>query len=308
MNWDDLKVFLAVARSGSISGAAKKLGVQHSTVSRRMRQLELELGARLIERKQGGYELTQAGEHVKEAANNIEREVLGVDGALVGKDSHLIGPLRVTAINNMASTVLMPMFASFSNLHPLIKLSIVVSNLDASLAQHDADIAIRLTNSPPDTLIGKRVVTVASTIYGSHDYIKKLRQENSEPKWIGVDCCGFHKTWTKQACGEQPHNFISDDTLLTLSAIKEGLGVSILPCFMGDAEPELERYCEPDPAYNLGLWVLLHPDLKRTARVLSFREHMIISINEKKDLFEARTSIARVGQAVTHNSHTLHFF
>jgi molybdate transport repressor ModE-like protein len=288
MNWDDLRLFLAVARSGSISGAAKQLGVQHSTISRRMRQFELKLGARLIERKKGGYELTQAGEHVKEAANNIEREILGVDGALIGKDTHLIGPLRVTAINNMASSILMPMFADFCNQHPLVKLHIVVSNLDASLAQRDADVAIRLTNSPPDTLIGKRIVTVASTIYGSRPYIEKLQQENSEPKWIGVDCCGFHKTWTKQACGEQPHNFISDDTLLTLAAIKEDLGVSILPCFMGDADPALERYCEPDPAYNLGLWILLHPDLKRTARVLTFRDHMTSAINEKKDLFEGK--------------------
>lgn len=289
MNWDDLRLFLAVARNGSISGAAKQLNVQHSTVSRRMRQFEITLGARLIERIKGGYELTQAGEHIKEAAINIEREVLGVDGVLSGKDSQLIGPLRVTAINNMASSALMPMFASFSKQHPLVQLHIIVSNLDASLAQRDADVAIRLTNSPPDTLIGKRVVTVASTIYGSRSYIEKLRQENSEPKWIGVDCCGFHKTWTKQACGELPHHFVSDDTLLTLAAIKEDLGVSILPCFMGDADPELERYGEPDPAYNLGLWVLLHPDLKRTARVLSFRDHMISAINEKKNLFEGNS-------------------
>jgi len=286
MNWDDLRLFLAVARSGSISGAAKQLGVQHSTISRRIRQFELNLGARLIERKKGGYELTQAGEHVKEAANNIEREILGVDGALIGKDTHLTGPLRVTAINNMASSILMPMFAEFSKQHPLVKLHLIVSNLDASLAQRDADVAIRLTNSPPDTLIGKRIVTVASAIYGNQPYVEKLRQENREPKWIGVECCGFHKTWTKQESGKQPHNFISDDTLLTHAAVREGLGVSILPCFMGDADPALVRYCEPDPAYNLGLWILLHPDLKRTARVLTFRDHMANAINEKRDLFE----------------------
>ena len=288
MNWDDLRLFLAVARSGSISGAAKQLGVQHSTISRRIRQFEQMLGARLIERKKGGYELTQAGEHVKEAANNIEREVLGVDGVLIGKDTRLIGPLRVTAINNMASSILMPMFADFSNKHPLVELHIVVSNLDASLAQRDADVAIRLTNSPPDTLVGKRIVTVASTIYGSRSYIEKLRQNNNDPRWIGVECCVFHKIWTKQACGEQPYHFISDDTLLTLAAIKENLGVSILPCFMGDSDTALVRYREPDPAYNLGLWLLLHPDLRRTARVLTFRDHMINAINEKKLWFEGK--------------------
>lgn len=286
MNWDDLRLFLAVARTGSISGAARQLDVQHSTVSRRMRQLEDKLGARLIERKKSGYELTPAGEDVKQAANRIEREVLGVDGALLGKDTSLVGPLRVTAINNMATAVFMPMFARFSEAHPRVELHIAVSNTDASLSQREADVAIRLTNAPPDTLIGKRIVTVASTIYGSRAYLEKLRQQGREPQWIGVDCCDFHKTWTRQSCGEQSHQFISDDTLLTLAAIREGLGVSILPCFMADTDPLLERYCAPDPAYNLGLWVLLHPDLKRTARVLAFRDHMVNAIKEKTALFE----------------------
>jgi len=286
MNWDDMRLFLAVARTGSISGAAKQLGVQHSTVSRRMRSLEEKLGARLIERKKGGYELTVAGENVKQSAIRIEREMLGVDEALLGKDTRLVGSLRVTAINNMASSVLMPMFAQFSVKHPMVDLYINVSNTDASLAQREADIAIRLTNTPTDTLVGKRLVTVASTIYGSRQYLKKIKQQAAEAKWIGVNCCAFHKTWTKQNCSHQSHNFYSDDTLLTLSAIKEGLGISFLPCFLGDTDPALERYCEPDAQYDLGLWILLHPDLKRTARVLAFRDHMIQSVKNKEKLFK----------------------
>lgn len=290
MNWDDLRMFLAVARTGSISGAARQLGVQHSTVSRRMRQFEEKLGARLIERKKGGYELTQAGENIKEAAHRIEREVLGVDGVILGNDANLVGPLRVSTLNNMASSILMPMFASFSKKRPQVELHILVSNDDASLSQREADVAIRLTNTPADTLIGKRVATVASTIYGSGRYLAQLREKGGEPKWIGVECCDFHKAWTKQSSIESSHNFFSDDTQLTLAAIREGLGVSILPCFMGDTDPLLERYCDPDPALNLGLWVLLHPDLKRTARVLAFRDHMIHSINEQTAVFEGRYS------------------
>lgn len=286
MNWDDLRLFLEVARTGSISGAAKKLGVQHSTVSRRLRKLEEKLGSRLIERKSSGYELTPAGENLKQAAHRMETEVLHVDGVLSGEDLNLVGPLKVTAINNMASTVLMPIFASFNRSYPQVDLHIVVSNIDSSLSQREADVAIRLTNSPTDTLIGKRLVTVASTIYGSHEYLQQLSEKGGDPKWIGVDCCTFHKSWTRHACAEQSHNFYSDDTLLTLSAIRQGLGVSYLPCFMGDADPELERYCDPDPAHNLGLWLLLHPDLKRTARVLAFRNHMDESIKKIKALFE----------------------
>ncbi|MDH5573722.1 MAG: LysR family transcriptional regulator [Gammaproteobacteria bacterium] len=286
MNWDDLRLFLAVARSGSISGAAKQLGVQHSTVSRRMRQFEDTLGARLLERKKGGYELTPAGENVKQSATKMECEVLGVDGTLLGKDTSLIGDLRITAINNMASSILMPMFASFSKMHPRIELHIIVSNSDASLSQREADIALRLTNSPTDTLIGQRIVTVASTVYGSRQYLEQLRQQGNDPRWIGVECCGFHKAWTKQSCGEHQQYFYSDDTLLTQAAIREHLGVSYLPCFMGDVDPLLERFCDPDPVHNLGLWVLLHSDLKRSAKVLAFREHIVNTINAKRDVFE----------------------
>ncbi len=288
MNWDDMKLFLAVARTGTISGGAKQLGVQHSTVSRRLRALEQQLGARLIERKKTGFELTVAGENFKQAAIRVEREIINVDEALLGKDTKLVGSLRVTAINNMASTILMPMFARFSQQHPEVKLHVIVSNTDVSLVQREADLAIRLTNSPTESLIGKRMLTVASTIYGSQEYIKSLKQQAADPKWLGVECCVFHKTWTKQYCSHQSHNFYSDDTLLTLAAIKENLGVSYLPCFLGDSDPALERYCEPNELHNLGLWILMHPDLKRTARVLAFRDHIIQCVQEQQDLFEGR--------------------
>jgi molybdate transport repressor ModE-like protein len=288
MNWDDIRLFLAVARTGSISGAARQLEVQHSTVSRRMRQLESKLAARLVERKSSGYELTSAGEKLKQAALRMENEVIGIDDALLGKDIKLVGSLRVTAINNMASTVLMPMFAEFSKQNPQVELHIMVSNIDVSLPQREADIAIRLTNSPTPTLIGKRMVTVASTIYGSREYLKQHRQTGGAPKWIGVNCCAFHKSWTRQHCQQPTFDFFSDDTLLTLSAIREGLGVSFLPCFMGDSDPLLERYCDPDPEHDLGLWLLFHPDLKHTARVLAFRNFMIESVHHKRELFKGK--------------------
>jgi len=289
MDWDDLKLFLAVAREGSISGGARSLGVQHSTVSRRMRALEKKLGVRLIERKKSGYELTTAGENLKLAACKMEHEVLGVEGSLGGWDAKLTGELRVTAINNMASSVLMPIFASFNRRYPDVDLHLIVSNKYASLVEREADVAIRLTNTPADTLLGKRLVTVASTIYASRNYLEQMRTvKGSKPKWLGINCCGFHQTWTKNACAGQRHNFFSDDTLLTVAALKQHLGVAYLPCFMGDNDPDLARYCAPDPELNLGLWLLYHPDLKRTARVLAFRDHMSEKIKSQKDLFAGK--------------------
>jgi len=288
MNWDDLKYFLAVAREGSISGGAKKLGVQHSTLSRRLRTLESGMGTQLIERKKSGYELTQDGEKLRQAALRMEHELLKVDGNLMGRESRLTGELRVTAINNMASTILMPMFAGFAKAYPDIELHIMVTNTYASLAERDADIAIRLTNTPLDTLIGKRLVTIASSVYASKNYLQQIRKKNSGPQWLGVTCCGFHQAWTKQACNENRHHFNSDDTLLTLSALKQDMGLAYLPCFMGDSESLLERYCPPDESLDLGLWILFHPDLKRNAKVLAFREYMMKEITSSKHLFEGK--------------------
>lgn len=289
MNWDDLRVFLAVARSGSISGGAKQLKLQHSTVSRRMRKLEQELGVRLFDKVPSGYELTLAGEKLVEAADHMEREVLTVDGTLSGADLRPSGPLRVTAIDNMATTILMPMFAGFSREYPDVTLRLMVSNVYASLAQREADVAIRLTNTPPETLIGKRVGTVSSAIYGSSDYLEKLHAEGAEPQWLGVDCCDFHRTWTKQICGERERRFVVDDTLLTQAALREGMGISILPCFMGDLDPRLARYSDPLPKWDLNLWILLHPDLKRTARVLAFRDYMTRAIQAQQAVFAGQT-------------------
>jgi DNA-binding transcriptional LysR family regulator len=288
VNWDDLRLFLAVARSGSISSGARQLDLQHSTVSRRMRKLEQDLGVRLFDKVQSGYALTTAGENLMQAAGRMEREVLLVDGVLAGEDLKPAGPLRVTAIDNMATTVLMPMFTGFSRRYPEVTLHLMVSNSDASLAQREADVAIRLSNTPPDTLIGKRVVTVSSAIYGSPEYIEQVRNDGGEPEWLGVECCVFHKSWTRQACGGHPHRFYVDDTLLTQAALREGMGVSILPCFMGDPDPALARFAEPQPEWDLGLWILLHPDLKRTARVLAFRDHMMEAIQAQSDLFAGR--------------------
>lgn len=286
MQWDDLRIFLAVARRGSISGGASLLNVQHSTVSRRIRSLEQQLGTTLFERKKSGFELTEAGEHLKASAARMELEVLDLEGALSHQDERAAGELTVAAINNMASTILLPVFADFSKEHPNIKLHVQVSNTYVSLAERQADIAIRLTNTPVETLIGTRLTTVASAVYGSKKYICEVRETNAEPKWLGIECCAFHRLWTNEACPDHDHTFYVDDTLLTLAALKQDLGLAYLPCFMGDSAAELERYHPPDSSHDLGLWLLYHPELRGHKRVQLFREHMIRQIGLLRPLFQ----------------------
>ena len=175
MNWDDARLWLAFAREGSFSNAAKRLGVQHSTVSRRIRLLERQLATPLVERNATGYVLTKAGEALKLSACRIEREVLAFEAASGGQSDDIAGELRVTAISNMASTVLMPIFARFNAAYPNIELSVQVTNNSVQLAERDADVALRQTNSPLETLIGTRLTTIASAVYASGEYCEALK-------------------------------------------------------------------------------------------------------------------------------------
>ena len=290
MHWDDARIFLAVAREGSFGNAAKRLGVQHSTVSRRIRALEKHLATPLVARRTSGYILTPAGEEFKKSACRIEKELLSFEGEVSGQDDDVAGELRITAIANMASTVLMPYFARFSAAHPNIELNVQVTNNSVRLTEREADIAIRQTNKPGETLIGTQLTTVASAVYGSRSYCADVSAGRSAEKWIGVDCCEYQRTWTKQAWPSEEHEFYVDETSLTLAAMKHGLGVGFLPCFLGDSDPELVRYREPEAQHELGLWLLYHRDLRNTKRVTLFREHMQREIKEASVLFEGLKS------------------
>lgn len=288
MNWDDMKMFLAVARTGSVSGAGRVLGVQHSTVSRRLRTMESKLGVRLVERVRGGFELTPAGEDLSEACKRVEKEVLGVEYTLMGQDSHLTGPLRVTVVNHIARSLLMPIFARFSQNYPGIELEIQSSNRYISLPQREADVALRVVKDPAETLIGKKLVSFASAVYGHKDYLAGLAKSGLPPSWIGTECCQFHRAWTQKACPDGHHPVTIDDTDLAYAAISEGIGLTFLPCFLGDTDPALQRYEPIKAEHNLDLWMLFHSELKNTARVRVFRSFVQEEIEKQRPLLEGQ--------------------
>ncbi|MXU66227.1 LysR family transcriptional regulator [Oceanomicrobium pacificus] len=285
MDWDDIRIFLAVARAASISGAARRLGVQHSTVSRRIRQMEERLGTTLLDRSHGRFALSEAGEELRFSAERMESEILGYESRLGGLDSEETGTLRLSTVSNLAATILMPMLTGFSDAHPGITLHVDVSNDFVSLANREADVAIRLTNTPRETLIGARLGTVASAVYGKRGRAGGL---DAPPPWLGVSCCDLHVGWLRENCPDGDHRFFVNDTLLTLAALREGAGMAHLPCFMGDADPLLERLSAPDRRHDLDLWLLYHPELARTQRVRVFRRHMIDRFAPLQDLLAGK--------------------
>ncbi|MCG3267263.1 LysR family transcriptional regulator [Yoonia sp. I 8.24] len=286
MNWDDARIFLAFAREGSFGAAAKRLGVQHSTISRRIHAMESNLAAPLVERSAHGYVLTGTGKDLRASALRMEQELLAFETASAGQSDVASGELKVSAIANMASSLLMPIFARFSEAHPKIILRVDVTNDSVRLSERDADIALRQTNAPAETLIGTRLATVSSAVYGSIRYCEEVRQGKAVERWIGVDCCDYHRNWTKDAYPAADHAFCVDETSVTAAALREGLGVGYLPCFMGDSDPALTRFRAPEKKHDLGLWCLYHRDLRDTKRVSLFCEHIRKEIKQIAPIFE----------------------
>jgi len=290
VNWDDARIFLAFAREGSFGAAAKRLDVQHSTVSRRIHALENALSTPLVERSPTGFVLTHAGEELRDSALRMEKELLTFEVNSAGESEVAAGDLHVTAIANMASSLLMPIFARFSKTHPDINLRIDVTNDSVRLSERDADVALRQTNAPGETLIGTRLTTVSSAVYGSEDYCEAVKTGKTPERWVGVDCCDYHRDWTRAACPKADHVFCVDETSVTAAALRAGLGVGYLPCFLGDTDPSLTRFREPEEKHDLGLWFLYHRDLRNTKRVTVFREHMQREIKSIRPLFEGQAN------------------
>lgn len=290
MDWDDIRYFLSVSRTGSIRGAAVQLGVNHSTVSRRIGQLEKQLNVRLFDKLPTGYVITPAGEEIIGFAYQIEEQSNAMERQIYGRDTELSGNLRVTLTEALATHLLMPDFEKFSQTYPGIHLEIVISDDEFSLSKREADVAIRVTNSsPPEHLIGRRVLSYAKCIYASREYFKRHDIENnpSSLNWIGWDDDIPFPSWIKNS--EYPTSSIKHQVshiIVQLAAAKAGLGISILPCFIADPEPSLQRL--PNAKVNLDrdIWLLTHHDLRQTARVRVFTEFMADAIRAHSDILK----------------------
>lgn len=292
MNWDDLRFFLAVASKGSVRAGSQLLGVNHSTVSRRINAFENKIGVRLFERLSSGYVLTPAGEDMLASAQRIESEFDSLDRRVFGQDTQLSGVLRVTAPVHMIR-LLMPDLVAFTKVNTGIELEIVSSYAEFNLTKREADVAIRVTNTPPEHLVGRKVASYATTIYASDEYLASHDiNDPSSLNWIGWDEGTHHPKWVKASefpCVPARHQV--NDAVTQIEATKAGLGIGMLPCFMADVEPTLQRLSSKQPAPRHDIWILTHKDLRDIARVRLFNDFMVEAIRNRRDLIEGRCPI-----------------
>lgn len=294
-DWDNLRYFLAVARKGSIRGAATTLGVNHSTVSRRIDGFEKKLGVRLFERFSSGYLVTPAGEEMRQSAEQIESQVAIIDRRVVGRDSRLCGLLRVTLHDSLAQKLLMPDFAAFCAQYREIELELLISNSMANLARREADIAIRISNDPPDSLIGRRLLKYANAIYASHDYLKThdFSCGGKHLTWVGWNDTVPDPQWVRESpFPKAPARNRIIHPMMQMEAAKAGMGLAMLPCFLGDTEPGLARVPPGAAIPSRDIWLLTHEDLRHTARVRRFLDFMARAILARRDLLEGRCARA----------------
>jgi DNA-binding transcriptional LysR family regulator len=290
MNWSDMQFVLAIARDQTLLKAATTLGVAHTTVSRRLKALEAELGVHLFDRTPDGLVATAAGEDVIEVAERMEGEMLSVEARVLGRDAELRGRLRVSTFD-VLFYMFSQSFTSFSRRYPHVELSVATSPERVSLPRREADIAIRLSNGPPENLVGRKVGYMQFGVYAARTLVERLGEDTplgSYP-WLSWDA-GENLAWfegwlAENAPGAEIVLRLGDRGLLMAHAVRSGIGAQILPCLLADADPSLQRLTPLDDVFRLDLWLLTLPELRTNSRVRAFMEHMIEALSTHRDAF-----------------------
>jgi len=290
--WDDMRLVLAIGRAGTLAGAARALGLNHSTVFRRLGTLEGRIGVRLFERFRDGYTPTAPGEEVIALAGRIDADVTAIERRLAGQDLRPSGLVRVTTTDTMVE-LLMPILASFRSAHPEIVLELAASNAILNLSRRDAEVAIRPSVEPPDILVGRRVTTIAFAIFASVDYLKRkpARLRLEEHDWAAPDDSLAHLRAAQWIDATIPPTRIvlrTGSLVALLGAVRAGMGVAPLPCYLGDSDPHLRRLGGLRDDLAVGLWLLTHPDLRRVARIRAFMDFMAPALAAYGPLFAGK--------------------
>lgn len=281
MNWNDLQFFLALSREGSVSGAGKALGVNHTTVARRVAALEEQLGTRLFDRSADGYEMTQAAENLYEHALHIEETTQAIDRDVFGQDAELKGPLKLTIAHDVANRLLIPKVAKFREAYPCIDLDILTTTGLVDLAARQADIAVRLTEKPPDYLVGRKVLPLRHGVYGAPHYLETKRKPADVILYRGN---AELPPWAAENYPDARVVLQVDDVGTMLAAVRQGLGLARMPCYIGDFDKDVRRIDVSLTPSDWGIWILSHVDLRGTARVRVCREFLFEMIQQQSEL------------------------
>jgi DNA-binding transcriptional LysR family regulator len=283
-DWNDLKAFLAVARSGSTLAAAKILRVNQTTVARRVEGLEAALSLKLFERGQTGSRLTEIGQDLLAEAERLERAAQAFQNRAQAHSRGLAGTLRVTAIELVANMLLTPAIAEFRRHYPEVKVDLLVTDDVLDIEGGEADVAIRFADEmPTSNLIARKLAEFPHTLYCSRDYAAWRGRPAGPHDLAGHDLIGGEGdlerlptlVWMfRQAGGVEPaHRSNSMSNLV--HAVRAGLGVAPLACVVGDADPALLRCSDHIVEAPAAAWLVMRRELKDTPRMRAFVDFLV---------------------------------
>jgi DNA-binding transcriptional LysR family regulator len=306
MDWDDLRHFLALARTGSVRAAGTSLGVSHSTVARRVETLETRLGVKLFDRNRDGYLLTDAGRDMLAGAERVEREMAALERGLAGQDARLEGRVRVTCTDSYIGRILLSALAGLCAEHPGLELELHADDTYLDLSKREADIAVRAIiagGTPPEHLIGRPLVPIVLASYVATAHAARLDPERGrgDVRWLGSD---MPKVAERLVAGssypELPIWGAFESLELTSHAAAAGLGLAMLPTYVGDSDRELQRLARPDVRHMADFWLLTHRDLRDNARLRVARERITAALTGRMTLFRGDLAGWRENETVRH--------
>jgi DNA-binding transcriptional LysR family regulator len=264
-DWENLRHFLAVAQAGSLSGAARALGVDHATVSRRLAALESRLQAPLVERLPRSCRLTPLGTSVYEHAKAMEGSAFAVERLTRAAQAPLIGKVTLSAPPVLVTHLLAARLVDFRTACPGIQLSVSAQAQQISLTRREADIALRLIRPKEPSNVARKLGNMPFALYASRDYLASHRAETWT--FIAYDA-EFAQTpqqqWLLGIAGDRGIACELSDISSHLAAARSGAGIAGLPCFIGDKDAGLVKLEHPGPAFSRDIWLVVHRDLRRS--------------------------------------------
>lgn len=270
MDWSDIRIFLAIARCGTLGAAAKRVGQTQPTMGRRLRALEEALGHTLFQRTSDGFVLTDDGAAVLSYAERMEEEALGFTRALTGEEMQLVGLLRVSSSDWFGTHMLTPVFARFLEKHPGISIELVTDSRLYNLARREADLVFRITPFDEPDVIQRKLMHIDYALYGHVDLVPPSRGEGDGNKLISMDS-GFGSLpdveWVKRMLPKAKIMFGSNNRGVQARMCAEGTGFAVLPCPLGDATPGLRRIDLGEAPPGRDVWLGYHRDLRRVTRL-----------------------------------------
>ncbi|WP_447989705.1 LysR family transcriptional regulator [Achromobacter spanius] len=270
MEWSDVRIFLAVARGQSFGEAARRLGVSHPTVGRRIKALEDEAEQPLFRRTKDGLVLTDAGDAVMALAESMENSALSMERRLAGNHQRLEGILRISSAEWFAGYVLAPVLAELTRRHPAVVPEVIASYRLLDLSRREADVAFRIVPFTEPDIVQRRLMTVSYGLYGSADTASAMQHDPSSVGLILMNTAQSHfpdVAWLLDRFPQSPRVFTSTSRAVQAQMCARGMGIAVLPRPLGDAVPGLQRIETPDQPPSRDIWVGYHHDLRHMDRL-----------------------------------------